>query len=328
VNRRAFITLLGGTAVAWPRAALAQQAAMPVVGLLGGGSPSDVVAIVAAFRQGLQETGYVEGQNVDLEYRWAEGQSHRLPALAAELVRRRVNVIATAGGTPATVAAKAATTTIPIVFVTTSDPVDAGFVTSLNRPGGNLTGMALLILEIGPKRLELLHELLPRATTVALLVNPTSPILAETELKNVQTAAHALGLQIRVLHASTDRELDAAFANLVQRPADAMMIGPDPFFTGRSKQLAELALRSAVPAIYWTHGFAAAGGLMSYGGSLTDGFRQAGVYTGRILKGEKPADLPVQQSTKVELIINLKTAKALGIAVPISLLGRADEIIE
>jgi putative ABC transport system substrate-binding protein len=326
MQRRDFITLLGG-ATAWPIAARGQQP-MPVIGVLDGNSPSDATANVAALLQGLHEAGYVEGQNVKLEYLWGEGQNDRLLALAADLVRRRVAAIVAAGGTPSTLAAKAATSTIPIVFVSTTDPVEAGLVGSLNRPGGNLTGMALLILEIGPKRLELLHELVPTATTVALLVNPSSPVLADTESRNVQVAARSIGLQVHLLHATTERELDMVFASWPQLAAGALIIGPDPFFTSRSKKLAELALRHAVPATYWLREFAAAGGLMSYGSSLTDAFRQAGVYAGRILKGEKPAELPVQQSTKIELTINLKTAKALGITVPLSLLGRADEVIE
>jgi putative ABC transport system substrate-binding protein len=295
VRRRAFISLLGGAAVAWPLAARAQQPAMPVIGFLSSYSPDAFGQhLVAAFRQGLKETGYVEGQNVAIEYRWAESHFHRLPALAADLVGRKVAVIAVPGSTPGALAAKAATTTIPIVFWIGSDPIELGLVASLNRPGGNLTGMTNINIEIAPKRLELLHEFVPTATIVGLLVNPINPTLAEPTTRDLQTAARTLGLQLHLL----------------------------------SEQLATLALRHAVPAIYQYRGFAAAGGLMSYGGSFTDQTRQTGVYTGRILKGEKPADLPVQQSTKAELIINLKTAKVLGLTIPLALLGRADEIIE
>ena len=322
MNRREFIMLLGG-AVAWPLAARAQQA-MPAIGFLGSESFEDRLR---AFRQGLRDTGYVEGNNVAIEYRWAEGQNDRLPTLAANLVRIRVTVIATPD-TPAALAAKAATTTIPIIFFTAANPVEIGLVANLARPGGNLTGVTTLGLEVGPKRLELLHELVPAATTMALLVNPTSLALSERTTRDLQTAARALGLKIHVLHASTEREIDSAFATFAQLRAGGLVIGPDAFFTSRAEELAALALRHRVPAIYQFREFVEAGGLMSYGTDLTDGNRLTGVYTGRILKGEKPADLPVQQSSKAELIINLKTARALGLTVPEFILARADEVIE
>jgi putative tryptophan/tyrosine transport system substrate-binding protein len=325
VNRRELISLLGGAAAAWPLAVRAQQPALPVIGFLNGGSSWEYAQITAAFRNGLIETGHVEGRNVWIEYRWAEGRYERLPALAADLVRRQVSVIA--ANTPATPAAKVATTTIPIVFLTSTDPVAAGLVASLNRPGGNLTGVALLNVDIGPKRLELLHELVPAASVVALLSNPTNPN-SERQLRIMQAAARTLGLQLHVLHASTERDFDAAFATLAQLRAGALVIGADAFFINQSEQLGALALRHAVPAISFYREFVAAGGIMSYGGDLTDAFRLMGVYGGRILKGEKPADLPVQQETKFALIINLKAAKALGLTVPLPLLGRADEVIE
>jgi ABC-type uncharacterized transport system substrate-binding protein len=327
MRRREFITLLGGAAAAWPRAARAQQRTMPVVGFVGSQSPDLWASRVRGFRQGLSEIGYVDGRNVAIEYRWAEAQNDRLPMLASDLVRRQVAVIA-AGDTPSTIAAKAATTTMPIVFAIGGDPVELGFVATLNRPGRNLTGVTNLGNEVGPKLLELLHELRPTATIMALLVNPTNPAVAEPNARDMQVAARILGLQLHVLHASTERDFDTVFATLDRLRAGGLVIGLDTFFNSRSEQLAGLALRHAVPAIYQFREFAAAGGLMSYGGSLPDQYRIVGAYTGRILKGEKPSDLPVQQATKVELTINMKTAKALGLTFPITLLGRADEVIE
>ena len=299
---------------------------MPVIGFLNSASPDGYAVPVRAFRQGLKDIGYVEGQNVAIEYRWAEGQYDRLPALAADLVRRQVTAIA-ATSTPAALTAKAATTTIPIVFTTASDPMRLGLVASLSRPGGNVTGATQLNVEVGPKRLELVRELLPAATIIALLVNPTNPV-AETLARDLQAAARTIGLQLHILNASTERDIDDAFVNLAKLRASALVVGSDVFFNTRSEQLGALTVRHGVPTIYQYREFAAAGGLMSYGGSITDSYRRAGGYTGRILKGEKPADLPVQQSTKVELIINLKTAKTLGLTLPLSLLGRADEVIE
>ena len=326
MKRRDLIALLGGTAIALPLAARAQQAASPVIGFLNSASPSLYAGPLRAFLEGLGETGYVDGRNVVIEYRWAEGQYDRLPALAADLIHRQVAVIA-ATSTPAALVVKAATTAIPIVFTSASDPVQIGLVASLNRPGGNVTGATQLNVEIGPKRLELAHELVPTATTIALLVNPTSPIV-ETLVKDLQAASGTLGLQMHVLRASDEREIDDAFAAAVQLGAGALVIASDAFFNSRDEQLGALTLRYKLPTIYQYREFAAAGGLMSYGGSLTDTYRQTGIYTGRILKGDKPGDLPVQQATKVELIINLKTAKALGLTVPLTLLGRADEVIE
>ena len=325
MRRREFIGLVGGTAAAWPFVARAQQPALPVVGFLNSRGPEGNETILVAFRRGLKETGYVEGQNVTIEYRWADNQYDRLPTLAADLVGRQVAVIVSNG--PPIKTAKAATSTIPIVFAVGFDPLTFGLVTSLSRPDGNLTGVSILDVEIGPKRLELLHELIPTAAAVALLVNPTTPA-AEAIARDVQEAARALGLQLHVLHAATDRDLDTAFATLAQLRADALIIGADPFFTSRSRRLGELTVAQRVPAIYEFHEFAAAGGLISYGTSLADAYRQVGIYTGRILKGEKPADLPVQQATKVELIINLKTVKTLGLVIPPALLARAEEMIE
>jgi putative tryptophan/tyrosine transport system substrate-binding protein len=326
MRRREFISLLGGAALACPFAARAQQPAMPVIGVLASRGPGDEPYLLAAFGQGLKDAGYVEGQNAAIEYRFAEGQYDRLSALAADLVRRQVIVIA-ALGTPAAPAAKAATATIPIVFTVGVDPVEVGLIASLSRPGGNLTGVTGLGVELLPKRLELLHELLPSATVVAALINPTTTA-AGTQSKDLQASARSLGLDLHLLSAGIERDFDAAFAKVVQLRAGGLVISNDPFFISRSDQLAALALRHAVPTIFEFRAFAAAGGLMSYGSNLTDLYRLAGVYTGRILKGEKPADLPVQQSTKVELILNLKTARALGLTVPLALLGRADEVIE
>jgi len=327
VRRREFITLLGGAAAAWPLAARAQQPALPVVGFLNAASSQSYAQQLSAFFKGLDETGYVDGHNVAIEYRWAEGQNDRLPTMAADLVRRQVTVIA-ATSTPAALAAKAATTTIPIVFETGSDPVQLGLVPNLNRPGGNVTGVTQRNAEVAPKRLELLHELLPAARVMALLVNPADPALAETTAKEVQAATHILGLELHVLNAGSEGDFEAVFAKLIELRAGGLVIGPDVFFVSWSEQLAALSLRHAVPTIFQGRKFAAAGGLLSYGSDIADSYRLAGNYTGRILKGDKPADLPVQLATEVELYINLKTAKALGITFPLTLLGRADEVIE
>jgi putative tryptophan/tyrosine transport system substrate-binding protein len=328
VTRRQLITLLGGAAVAWPLAARAQQPAMPLVGVLSAEWPEPFADRLRAFRQGLSETGYVEGRNVAIEYRWAEGHNDRLPVLAAELVRRQVTVIVAAGSTPATLAAKAATTTIPIAFYLGADPVDIGLVASLSRPGGNLTGVVGLNAEVSAKRLELLHELVPASTTIALLVNSTNPVVVETLTRDLHAAARRLGIQLQVLHASSENEIDAAFARLVQLQAGALVIAADALFNSLSKHLAALTVRHAVPAIYQFREFVSAGGLVSYGTTVADTYRPLGVYTGRILKGEKPADLPVLQATRMHLIINMRTANALGITVPLPLVGRADEVIE
>jgi len=327
MNRRAFISLLGGAAAAWPLAARGQKSP-PVVGFLGSESPTKSAKLVRFFHQGLAELGFVEGQNLAIEYRWANGHNDQLPALAADLVRREVNAIAAPATTPGALAAKAATETIPIVIFTAGDPVELGLVASLSRPGGNITGTTSLAGELAPKRLELMRELIPKATVLALLVNPTNPVLMETTTREAKAAADTLGAQLHVLHARTEPEFERIFATLSELRASGLVIAVDSFFTARREQLGQLALRHRVPAIYQSRDFAEAGGVMSYGGSLADGFRLVGVYTGRILKGDKPADLPVQQITKVELIVNLKTAKALGLEVPPTLLARADEVIE
>jgi len=326
VKRRAFISLLGCTAAAWPLAAGAQQPAMPVIGFLGAGSPGPFAPQVAVFRQGLAEAGYVEGRNVTIEYRWAEGQYDRLPAMAAELVHRQVAAIVTFP-IPAAIAAKAATATIPIVFNVAGDPVRLGLVASLARPGSNATGVNSFLAELGAKQLGLLRELLPTAARIGLLVNPTNANV-EGVTKDVTTAAATLGLQIDVVQASDSREIEAAFATLVRNKTNALLIGSDVFFSSRRGQLATLTTRHSIPAVQNVREFAEVGGLMSYGTSLTEVFRQLGVYTGRILKGAKPADLPVVQSTKFEFVINLPTARALGIEIPPTLLARADEVIE
>jgi putative tryptophan/tyrosine transport system substrate-binding protein len=308
--RREFITLVGSAAAAWPLAARAQQPAMPVIGLLGSATASGWARQMSAFHQGLRDSGYVEGRNVVIEARWADNQYDRLPAMATELVQRQVALIV-ACSTPAASAAKAATATIPIVFTTTSDPVQIGFVASLNHPGGNLTGATMRSVEVGAKLLELLREAIPKAKIIALLVNPTNP-QTDTLIRNLQAAARTFGLELHVLNASTESEFDTVFATLDQLRADGLIIGSDVLFTTRSEQLASLTVQHTMPAIFQDRAFAAAGGLMSYGGSVTDPYRQAGVYTARILKGEKPADLPVVQGTKFELVINLRTAKALA----------------
>ena len=325
MRRRDFIKITAGSVAIWPLAARAQQAALPVIGYLNSASPDAFAALFRGFTKGLAETGYVEGRNVAIEYRWAENQYDRLPTLAEDLVRRRVAVIV--ANPPAALPAKAATSTIPIVFLSALNPVEIGLVASLNRPGGNVTGVSTLNVELLSKRVDLLRELIPTATVVGALINPTSSA-AGPQAKDLQEVSRKLGLQIPILHARTESDLDSAFATLAQMRAAGLVIAGDPFFTTKSDRLAALALRYAVPAIYQYHPFAAAGGLMSYGANLTEQNRLAGIYTGRILKGEKPADLPVQQSTEVELIINLKTAKALGLTIPIPLLGRADEVIE
>jgi putative tryptophan/tyrosine transport system substrate-binding protein len=326
MNRRAFIMLLGGGAAAWPLAARAQQPGMPVIGFLDPRSPDGMTERLRAFRQGLKDTGYVDGENVAIEYRWAEGQNDRLPALADELIRRRVAVIA-AFGIVAASAAKSATTTIPILFAVAVDPVKLDLVASLARPGGNLTGVNIFTTELVAKRLELLRELVPGAVRVAVLVNPAYPD-SEPMVRDVAAAARAMGLQIQVFNASTSREINAAFASLVRERPDALFVGGEPFLNSRRVQLVNLASRHAVPATYALRDYAEVGGLMSYGPNIADAFRQAGVYAGRILKGSKPADLPVVQASKFELVINAETARLLGLTVPDKLLVAADEVIE
>ena len=327
MQRREFITLLGGAVVVWPLVAHAQQTPIPVVGFINAASAQNYTRQLAAFLKGLGESGYVDGRNVAVEYRWAEDQNDRLPAMAADLVHRQVVVIA-ATSTPAALAAKAATTTIPVIFEVGSDPVELGLVASLSRPGGNVTGVTQSNIELAPKRLELLHELLPAVRVIALLVDPTDPANANTTLSKVSAAARTFGLQLHVLNASNETDFAGVFAKLIQLGAGGLVVGGGPFLVSHEQQLAALTVRHAVPAASEHREFTAAGGLLSYGSDITDAYRLTGIYTGRILRGDKPAELPVQQATKVELYINLKTAKALGITVPLPLSGRADEVIE
>jgi putative ABC transport system substrate-binding protein len=326
MRRRDFIAF-AGSVIAWPFVANAQQAPLPVIGFLNSASRQTYEPQLAAFLKGLGEVGYFVSRNVEIEYRWADGQHDRLPSLAADLVKRNVAVIA-ATSTAAVLAAKAATTTIPIVFETGADPVRIGLVASLNKPGGNVTGVSQTNQETAPKRLQLLHELLPTAKVIVLLINPSDRANAEANTRDVQAAADSLGLQLHVLSASSDGEVDAAFEKLVQLQAGGLVVGSGPFFVTQAERLAALAARHAVPTIYQFRRYAAAGGLISYGSEITEAYRLAGIYTGRVLKGDKPSDLPVQQATRIELIINLKTAKALGIIVPNTIVGRADEVIE
>jgi putative ABC transport system substrate-binding protein len=328
MRRREFLGAVGGVAVGWSLEALAQQPTLPVVGFLRNTSPDEATHLVVAFRAGLSETGYVEGRNVLVEYRWTSGQTNRLPAMAADLVNRQVSVIVALGSTPAVHAAKAATSTIPIVFMLGTDPVKLGLIASLNRPGGNLTGVINLNMEVAQKWLETLHLLVPTTTMIAVLVNPRNPASTEGYVRELETAARTLGLHIQVVHASSPGDFDAAFAGIGERHAGALVIVADLLFMSNIEQLAALSLRHALPAIFPFREFVAAGGLASYGTNLADTYRLGGVYTGRVLKGEKPADLPVQQATKVDLVLNLKTAKALGLEVPPTLLTRADEVIE
>ncbi|MGA9009526.1 MAG: ABC transporter substrate-binding protein [Xanthobacteraceae bacterium] len=328
MRRRDFIKAIVGAVTAWPLVARAQQTEMAVIGFLGSATPQSYEMRLGAFRQGLKEIGYVEGQNVEIDYRWAEGQNNRLPILAAQLVQRRVAVLVAGGGTPTAMAAKGATATIPVDFAIAADPVAVGLVASLDKPGGNLTGVTNMNEEIGPKRLELLHELLPLVTLVAVFVNPANPVLAGPFVRDLQGAADRLGLQLHVLNANTERDIDTAFADLVQLRAGALVVMPDVFFNSHVVQIAALAISHKVPTIYQYRPFVEAGGLISYGSDELEYYRWVGIQAGKILKGEKPAELPVVRSTKVELIINLKTAKALGITIPLPLQGRADNMIE
>ena len=327
MRRREFIRLIGSVAATWPLAAHAQQSAMPVVGFINVASAKDYAPLLSAFLKGLSEAGYVDGRNVSIEYRWAEGRQDRLPTMVADLIHHGVAVIA-ATTTEAALAAKTATATIPIVFTTSGDPVKLGLVVNLNRPGRNVTGVTSLLVLVLSKRLELLHELVPTASSMAVLVNPANPTVAEINSKELLAAARTLGLELHILNASTERDIDGAFAKLIQLRTGGLVIAPDPFYNGRVEQLAALTIRHSVPAIHHSREFVVAGGLLSYGGGSADAYRLAGNYTGRVLRGDKPADLPVQQATKVELYINLKAAKALGITVPQSVQSRADEVIE
>jgi putative ABC transport system substrate-binding protein len=327
MKRREFIMLLSGAAVAGPRLARAQQPAMPVIGFLSSRSPDESTGLVEAFRRGLDESGYVEGENIAIEYRWADGHYDRLPALAAELVNLRVAVLAAIGGNVAALPAKAATTTIPIVFVIGTDPVNDGLVASFNRPGGNVTGATLYTAVLSSKRLQLLHELIPTATIIGALLNPTNPT-AETQSKDLQAAARTLGVQLHILYASTEREVDAVFALLAQQQTGALLVQSEPFFNSKREQIVALAARYRVPASYDFREYATAGGLMSYGASFADSYRQAGLYVGKILKGAKPSELPIMQPTKFEFVLNLKTAKTLGLTVPLIMQMTADEVIE
>jgi ABC-type uncharacterized transport system substrate-binding protein len=328
MRRREFITLLGGAAATWSRAARAQQPAMPVVGYLGLETPERYASRLRAFREGLGSTGFEEGRNVTIEFRWAGGHNDLLPTLVADLVGRQVSVIAAPGGVPGALVAKAATSTIPIVFEMGGDPIALGLVANLNHPGANITGATSQNSEVNPKRLELLHQVMPTAAEFGLLVNPTSPANAQASVKLVKTAADAIGLRLQIFEASTEHDFDLVFAELAKQRVAGLVISSDIFYATRSEQLAAAAARYAVPAVHQSRDFTAAGGLMSYGGSFTETHRQAGIYVGRILKGERPGDLPIVLSTKVELFINLKTAKTLGLTIPLALLGRADEVIE